>query len=71
VQDALDRTDALCVQTLLGIHRPKVHQGITDLLFLLRRHESSIQFGFSVAFCGESGLPNLPESRYGESTPAV
>ena len=38
MQDLLDCTDALSVQPLLSLHGTKVHERVTDLLFLLRRH---------------------------------
>src|SRR5579883_1658543 len=43
MQDLLDFTDALSVQALLSLHRTKTHERVTEELFLLRRHRSSIQ----------------------------
>ena len=36
MQDLLDCTDALSVQTLLSLQRTKMHERITDKLLLLR-----------------------------------
>src|SRR5579863_7780841 len=43
MQDLLDFTDALSVQALLSLHRTKIHERVTEELFLLRRHRPSIQ----------------------------
>ena len=43
MQDLLDFTDALSVQPLLGLHRTKMHQRITEKVLLLRRHQPSVQ----------------------------
>ena len=37
MQDLLDFTDALSVQALLSLHRTKMHERVTEELFLLRR----------------------------------
>src|SRR5580704_11616072 len=43
MHDLLDFTDALSVQALLSLHRTKIHERVTEELFLLRRHRPSIQ----------------------------
>src|ERR1700739_694371 len=43
MQGLLDFTDALSVQALLSLHRTKIHERVTEELFLLRRHRPSIQ----------------------------
>jgi hypothetical protein len=45
MENLLDGTDALEVQSLFRLDRAKMHERITDKLFLRWRHQPSIPFG--------------------------